>query len=688
MIKNICKNCGKEYEYEPKRGTYKFQYCSQDCKHEYAQKDALPQYRICECCGKEYWWDATLKNYEGNFFVDTKRFCSFECGKTYKYNKIKESTLTNQGAIGWASEKIREKCKQTKLEHYGNENYNNREQCKQTCLNKYGVEYVSKVEEFKQKMNNTWKEKSKDELNDIYARRRHTTMERYGVEYPSQNEMIKNKVKETNLERYGVESYTQTEEYKQRTKQTCLDKYGVEHPAQNEVIKNKMKDQMSKRTEDDWNKTLEKRKQTCLNKYNVEFPQSLDAVKQKTRETNLKKYGNETAIQSDELQAKVKAHNLEKFGTEYSIGSAEIQEKIRKTNLEKYGYEYPFQSEELRKIMEDNRKETLKKKYGIEHLMQLPEFKEKAKETCTEKYGVPYNCLSKNCLNASYNTISKINLKFKKELDDNHINNELEYHIGIYGYDLKCDNILIELNPTFTHNSTKTLKEFIKPKDKYYHINKTKEAIKNGFRCIHIWDWDNQNKIVQSLKNKEKLYARKLYVGKVAEDKCNEFLNTYHFQNSCRGQEIRLGLYYKDKLIQIMTFGKSRYNNHYQYELLRLCTNSNFIVIGGAEKLFKYFINSYHPNSIISYCDNSKFTGEVYTKIGMTLDDYGSPRRHWYNIDTKKHITEALLLKRGYSQLHNDTEHHKGESNEELMLKAGYLEVYDCGQSTYVWHKK
>ena len=54
MIKNICKNCGKEYEYEPKRGTYKFQYCSQDCKHEYAQKDALPQYRVCECCGKDY----------------------------------------------------------------------------------------------------------------------------------------------------------------------------------------------------------------------------------------------------------------------------------------------------------------------------------------------------------------------------------------------------------------------------------------------------------------------------------------------------------------------------------------------------------------------------------------------------------------------------------------------------------
>ena len=68
----------------------------------------------------------------------------------------------------------------------------------------------------------------------------------------------------------------------------------------------------------------------------------------------------------------------------------------------------------------------------------------------------------------------------------------------------------------------------------------------------------------------------------------------------------------------------------------------------------------------------------------MKLENYGSPRRHWYNVDKKKHITEALLLQRGYSQLHSDTEHVKGESNKQLMLNAGYLEVYDCGQSTYV----
>ena len=71
----------------------------------------------------------------------------------------------------------------------------------------------------------------------------------------------------------------------------------------------------------------------------------------------------------------------------------------------------------------------------------------------------------------------------------------------------------------------------------------------------------------------------------------------------------------------------------------------------------------------------------------MKLVDKGKPSKHWYNIVTDRHITDNLLRMRGYSQLHNDTEHKKGEDNELLMYMHGYLEVFDCGQSTYTWKK-
>ena len=228
----------------------------------------------------------------------------------------------------------------------------------------------------------------------------------------------------------------------------------------------------------------------------------------------------------------------------------------------------------------------------------------------------------------------------------------------------------------------------IEPKEEGYHQEKTIIANKNGYRCIHVWDWDDEDKLLEILKEKKTLYARNLIIGNVSKKDTTLFLEKYHLQNSCNGQEICLGLYKNFELIEIMTFGKPRYNKHYEWELLRLCTKSEYKVVGGAEKLFKYFIKQYNPKSIISYCDNSKFSGNVYLKLGMKLKTFGQPSKHWFNIFTFRHITDNLLRQRGYSQLHKDTIHQKGESNELLMLENGYLEMYDCGQSTYTWKNK
>ena len=145
------------------------------------------------------------------------------------------------------------------------------------------------------------------------------------------------------------------------------------------------------------------------------------------------------------------------------------------------------------------------------------------------------------------------------------------------------------------------------------------------------------------------------------------------------------GLYYNGELIEIMSFGKPRYNKKYEYELLRLCTKFEYNVIGGSEKLFKYFINNYNPTSIISYCDNSKFKGNVYKTLGFELKNYGTPSKHWYNDKLKLHITDNLLRQRGFDQLFK-TKYGKGVSNEQLMRNNKFVEIYDAGQSVWVWN--
>ena len=172
---------------------------------------------------------------------------------------------------------------------------------------------------------------------------------------------------------------------------------------------------------------------------------------------------------------------------------------------------------------------------------------------------------------------------------------------------------MIELNPSATHNSTWS--PYDNPKDIDYHYLKSQAAINQGYRCICIWDWDSINILINLFKHRKTIYARNCDIKEISINEAKQFLNTYHFQGYAR-DSIRLGLFYDDELVSIMTFGKPRYNNKYEYELIRYCSNSN--IIGGSEKLFTYFKKTYSPKSTISYCDLSKFTGDLYNKLGFT----------------------------------------------------------------------
>lgn len=615
----------------------------------------------CKFCGKEYKY---THHDDGTY----KYYCCLECKekaeKTKEYvckNCGKKYIVQNPGSWNKDNKLITVKGKNLSNSVVSSKNFccyecgkeYRSKKVKETNLKRYGNEVASKSQVIKNKMKVTLNNRTQEQIKEINKKRKNTCLEKYGCEFVNQNEEIKQKLKSslkktyeenneairqktiaTNLQRYGVEYYTKTKEQKEKAKRTNLEKFGVEYATQSKEIQNKIK------------------------------------------ETNLKRYGVKAVTQLDVMRQKLSDRNKNRTTEE----KAKILEKSRATNLVKYGVEYPSQNDEVRKKVEKTNLNRYGKKTSFNY--------DKIKETNLKKYGVEYTLfLAKNP-----KTISKINLNFQKALESNGITSELEFPLKNYSYDFKIGNILIEINPTFTHNSTEDVftKDLrIPKKEKSYHANKSEIAKENGYRCIHIWDWDDENKIIKSLTKRIPLYARKLTLKKVSLDECGEFLNSYHFQNSCNGQSVRIGLYNKDELIQVMTFGKPRYNKTYEWELLRLCTKPGYYVIGGAEKLFNYFLRNFHPKSIISYCDNSKFTGEVYLKIGMKLKSKGKPSKNWFNTKTSRHITDNLLRQRGYSQLHKDYNYElakRGDSNEQLMLESGYLEVFDCGQSSYVWN--
>lgn len=278
---------------------------------------------------------------------------------------------------------------------------------------------------------------------------------------------------------------------------------------------------------------------------------------------------------------------------------------------------------------------------------------------------------------------SKPNLLFKEKLLEYGLyesdEENREFTLDNFSYDFRINNQLIEINPTATHNSTWGIfnKEGL---NKTYHSEKSNVAKNHNYRCIHIWDWDDPDKIIkQFLLPKERIYARTCEIREISKDEASKFINENHLQGYAN-DSIRIGLYSNNQLVSIMTFGNPRYNNNFEYELIRYCSSKN--IVGGAERLFSFFTKKYNPKSIISYCDLSKFTGDTYIKLGFTLQRV-SISKHWFNMKTGIHITDNLLRARGYDQLFG-ANYGKGFNNEDLMKQAGFVEIYDAGQATYV----
>lgn len=397
----------------------------------------------------------------------------------------------------------------------------------------------------------------------------------------------------------------------------------------------------------------------------------------KTRLTNIEKYGVDNQFKRKDMMDNIRKANEEKYGSKNNIyknlktreeNSGSIHEsyvsqiqKTRKTNLEKYGVEWAAKSDIVK-----------------EHI------KESVKETFQEKYGCDNYWTSSEARRSNGSKNSKANLHFEELLIKYDLNYEKEFFLENRYYDFKIGNILVEINPTATHNIDWSPWCPEGGVSKYYHAEKTDLAIKNNYRCIHIWDWDDEEKIINTLLlPRESIGARKCKVKLVPKEEEINFLNTYHFQGYTKS-DIALGLYENNNLVMLMTFGKARYSKKYKTELIRLCSCKN--VMGGAEKLFKYYIDTYNPESIVSYCDLSKFEGAIYKKLGFKKQGRAICR-HWYNLKLKDHITDKLLFNRGFDNLLGKEfgYYGKGSSNERLMLEHGFLEIYDAGQATYVW---
>jgi hypothetical protein len=284
------------------------------------------------------------------------------------------------------------------------------------------------------------------------------------------------------------------------------------------------------------------------------------------------------------------------------------------------------------------------------------------------------------------NKISKPEKNLLKFLDGLNINYKPNDRVFLNGKELDVyipsHNLAIEFNGLYWHSELF--------KDKNYHLKKTELCESKGIKLIHVFEdeWIHKQDIVKSrIKNilgliENKIYARKCEIRIVNSNDSKIFLNNNHIQG-CVNSSIRVGLYYNNELVSLMTFGKLRkslgsLSTDNKYELIRFCNKLNTNVIGGASKLLKNFIKNYQPKEIISYADRRWSQGELYENIGFEFIHNSKPNYFYVLNNLRKNrfsFRKDLLIKEGYDIY---------KSEHEIMLDRCIYRIYDCGSKKYI----
>lgn len=497
-----------------------------------------------------------------------------------------------------------------------------------------------------------------------------------------------------------------------KKKKTFIKNYGVDNPMKSDIIKNKLKKTINSKYNSNsylGSDDFKNKNNLNLERLGVKNYQQIDDVREKTKKTKKEKYGENLKIIID----KTRSTKKEKYGDE----NYNNINKVKKTNIEKYGVEYPLQNKDIY----DKSIITIFKKYG-DYIVKLDDFR---KIQLYKKTNTDFNNIKNKFTNLTFIDKKNGHYHIMCDIGNNHtfeINFNLFHLRNMYGnvlcticnnpndrkkssFQIQVENFLQTNNIEYIINDRKILNgkeiDIYIPehkiaiecnglywhseifKDKKYHYNKFIECKKNNIKLINIWedDWLHKRNIVESIllnnfnKIKEKIYSRKCDIKVINDTKLvKNFLNNNHIQGFSPSS-IKVGLFYENELVSLMTFSHRYINKKRTLELVRFCNKINTIIHGSFSKLISFFNNNFNKQNekIITYADLSMFNGNVYSKYNFEKSNNITPNYYWVVNGVRKHrfnYNKKKLIKQGFDE--NMTEY-------DIMHSLGYYKIWGVG---------
>ena len=462
-----------------------------------------------------------------------------------------------------------------------------------------------------------------------------------------------------------------------------------------------------------------KREQTNIEKYGVSHPMKSDDIKKKQKDTNISTYGVNNVFQIDEIKQKSKRTMEEKYNVEYTFQSPILREKAKKTYMDNYGVDHPMKSYKIKKKKEM----TLIEKYGSPTHQPIKNIENLNASFILKNFVDANNFISISDVTEYYSCCRNFWVTKIKPLLPDYVNVKptsktqqleiIKYIQSIYDGNVIIDdrnvldgleldiiipekNIAIEYNGLIWHSYGKS--DYSKfnnlcNENKNYHLNKTLMCETKNINLLHIYEdeWLNPIKkdiwksiIHTKLGLNKKIYARNCIVKELENEEYRDFCDVNHVQGHTNAK-IKIGLYYKEELVSIMSFSRARYNKKCDWELIRSCSKKYLTVIGGFQKLLKYFTNQYEGD-IISYANRNHSMGNVYRKAGFLEVDASPPNYRYFKPNSMEFISRQSAQKH---KLKSKLKFFKEEFTEkENLINNDYRIIWDSGNLVFVYRNK
>lgn len=229
-------------------------------------------------------------------------------------------------------------------------------------------------------------------------------------------------------------------------------------------------------------------------------------------------------------------------------------------------------------------------------------------------------------------------------------------------------------------------------KDPKRHLKKHEACEKLGIRLVTIFEdeWLLNRSLVEATlrhfmgKSERGVGARKVQIWEIGWKEAKTFLDRHHLLGAGSPAKHRIGAYYGNDLIGVMTFGipSDERGKTGAVEMKRFVTDKrNHPGLGS--KMFKWAVDHYGFESVMAFVDRRWFSGSFKFVSGFEIESVTEPTLYWTDFIhryKRRFTTKAELEK---------MEQFRGRkmSKAEMLKELGYYRIWDCGKAKLVWNE-